>query len=161
MFVTRCSYDRSASVSRTTWFRSTMARVDCRLRANVSRLRTILAARSDSLRMVSRPRLVFSSISEGGRCDSRSAQRQNRGERVVQLVRDARNRLAERRELFGLQQLVVQVARLVFELLALADVAHERVDADAIHPAPADRRGPSLRPRQASCRRAAAAADSR
>ena len=73
MFVMRCSYDRSESVSRTTWFRSTIARVDCRLRANVSRLRTILAARSDSLRMVSRPRLVFSSISEGGRCDSRSA----------------------------------------------------------------------------------------
>ena len=68
--LTRCSYERSASVSRTTWLRSTIARVVWRLRAKVSRLRTILAARSDSLRMVSRPRRVWSSA---GRCDSRSA----------------------------------------------------------------------------------------
>ena len=44
---------------------------------------------------------------------------------------DARDRLAERRHLLGLQQLVIDVARLVVELLALADVAHERLDAQA------------------------------
>ena len=56
--------------------------------------------------------------------------RQDRRERVVQLVRDAGNRLPERREFFGLQQLVIQIARLILELLALADIAHQRVDAD-------------------------------
>ena len=55
--------------------------------------------------------------------------RQDRGERVVQLVRDAGDGLPERRHLLGLQQLVVDVARLILELLALADVANERVDA--------------------------------
>jgi hypothetical protein len=34
-------------------------------------------------------------------------------------------------ELLGLQQLVVQVARLILEALPLADVAHQRLDADA------------------------------
>ena len=57
-------------------------------------------------------------------------QGQDRRERVVQLVGDAGDRLAERGELFGLQQLVIQVARLVLELLALAHVAHQRVDSD-------------------------------
>ena len=52
-------------------------------------------------------------------------------ERVVQLVRDAGDRLAERGELLGLQQLVIEVARLVLEPLALADVAHQRLDVDA------------------------------
>ena len=50
-------------------------------------------------------------------------------ERVVQFVRDAGNRLAERRHLFGLQQLVIEVAGFVIELLALADVPHQRFDA--------------------------------
>ena len=54
---------------------------------------------------------------------------QDRRERVVQLVRDTGNRLAERGELFRLQQLVIEVAGLVLEPLALADVAHERLDA--------------------------------
>ena len=54
---------------------------------------------------------------------------EDRRERVVQLVRDAGDRLAERRHLLGLQQLVIDVARLVVELLALADVAHQRLDA--------------------------------
>ena len=54
--------------------------------------------------------------------------RQDRGERVVQLVRDARDGLAERGHLLGLQQLVAAVARLVVALLALADVADERLD---------------------------------
>ena len=56
MFVTRCSYERSDSVSRTTWLMSTIVRVVWRLRAKVSRLRTMRAARSASWRMVSRPR---------------------------------------------------------------------------------------------------------
>ena len=58
MLVTRCSYDRSASVSRTMWLTSTIARVVWRLRANVSRLRTMRAERSASERMTSRPRRV-------------------------------------------------------------------------------------------------------
>ena len=55
---------------------------------------------------------------------------QNGRERVVQLVRDARDRLAERGHLLGLEQLVKDVAGLIVELLALADVADERFDAD-------------------------------
>ena len=61
---------------------------------------------------------------------------QDRRQRVVQLVRDAGDRLAERRHLFRLQQLLVEVARLIVELLALADVAHQRLDAQGPLPAP-------------------------
>jgi hypothetical protein len=46
-------------------------------------------------------------------------------------VGDAGDRLAERRQLLGLQQLVIEIARLIFETLALADVAHQRFDAEA------------------------------
>ena len=53
-------------------------------------------------------------------------------ERIVQLVRHARDGLPERGELLGLEQLVIQVARLILEALALADVAHQRLDADAV-----------------------------
>ena len=60
-------------------------------------------------------------------------------QRVVELVRDAGDGLAERRHLLGLQQLVVDVARFVVELLALADVANERLDANAAVGAPAGR----------------------
>ena len=60
-FETRWSYDRSDRVSRTTWFRSTSPRVVWCLRANVSRLRTILAARSASPRMMPTPRPVSAS----------------------------------------------------------------------------------------------------
>ena len=42
-------------------------------------------------------------------------------------MRDARDRLAQRRHLLGLQQLVIDIARLVVQLLALADVADERL----------------------------------
>ena len=56
---------------------------------------------------------------------------QDRGERVVQFVRDTRNRLAQRRHLLGLQQLVVDVPSLVVQLLALADVTDEGFDAQA------------------------------
>jgi hypothetical protein len=89
-------------------------------------LRTILAARSASLRIVVEPApraLVGRPLREP------LGPGQDRGERVVQLVRDAGNRLAERRELLGLEQLVVEIARLVLETLALAHVAHERLDA--------------------------------
>ena len=53
---------------------------------------------------------------------------EDRRQRVVQLVRDAGDRLPERGHLLGLQQLVIDVARFVVELLALADVAHERFE---------------------------------
>jgi hypothetical protein len=46
-------------------------------------------------------------------------------------VRHAGNGLAERRHLFGLQQLLVKVARPVVHALALADVANERLYADS------------------------------
>lgn len=57
--------------------------------------------------------------------------REDGRERVVQLVGHARHRLAERRQLLGLEQLLLQVARLVVELLALGDVADERADVQA------------------------------
>ena len=79
--------------------------------------------------MVSRPRLrllVDRSLREP------LGPGEDRRKRVVQLVRDAGNRLAERGELLRLQQLVIQVARLIFKPLALADVAHQRFDADAV-----------------------------
>ena len=88
------------------------------------------AARSDSLRIVSRPRR---SGVERRRLREPFGPAENRRERVVQLVRDAGNGLAERGHFLGLQQLVIDVARLVVELLALADVADERLDAqDAV-----------------------------
>ena len=55
---------------------------------------------------------------------------EDRRERVVQLVRDAGHRLAERGELLGLQRLVVEVLRLIVDLLPLADVANEGLDAE-------------------------------
>ena len=64
------------------------------------------------------------------------------GQRVVELVRDARNGLAERGHLLGLQQLLVEVARLIVELLPLADVAHQRVDAHACRRARRARHAP-------------------
>ena len=45
-------------------------------------------------------------------------------------MRDAGDRLAERGELLRLQQLVIEIARLILEPLALADVAHQRFDAE-------------------------------
>ena len=125
MFVTRCSYERSDSVSRTTWFTSTMVRVVWRLRAKVSRLRTMRAARSASWRIVSRPRRDCGSRS---RSASRSAHVRIVASGIVQLVRDAGDGGAERRHLLGLQQLAVEVAGLVLEPLAVADVAHEGVE---------------------------------
>ena len=44
-------------------------------------------------------------------------------------MRDARDGLPERGHLLGLQQLVVQVARLILELLAAADIANDGVHA--------------------------------
>ena len=54
--------------------------------------------------------------------------RQNRRQWIVQFVGDARNRLAKRRQLLCLEQLVIQIPRLILESLAFADVAHQRVD---------------------------------
>ena len=53
---------------------------------------------------------------------------QDRGERVVQLVRDTRDRLSQRRHLLCLQQLVIDLAHLVIQLLPLSDVAQQRFD---------------------------------
>ena len=52
-------------------------------------------------------------------------------ERVVQFVRDAGDRLAESGHLLRLQQLLIQVARLVVEPLSLADVAQQRLDSNS------------------------------
>ena len=87
------------------------------------------AARSDSARMASRPRR---GLVVGRTLRQPLGPGEDRRERIVQFVRDAGDRLAERGELFRLQQLVIEVARLVFEPLALADVAHQRFDADAV-----------------------------
>ena len=55
-------------------------------------------------------------------------QRQDGAQRVVQLVRDPRHRLPEGRHLLGLQQLLVEVARLLLPPPPLADVPHEEMD---------------------------------
>ena len=60
------------------------------------------------------------------------------GERVVQFVRDTGDGLAESGHLFRLQQLLIEVAGLVVQPTALADVAHE--DFDVGGPAAARRR---------------------
>ena len=67
---------------------------------------------------------------------------EDRRQRVVQLVGDAGDRLPERGHLLGLQQLVIDVARFVVQLLALADVAHQRFDAQRLDRRPARRRAP-------------------
>ena len=59
---------------------------------------------------------------------------QDRRQRVVQLVRDARDRLSKRGHLLRLQQLLIQVARLIVELLPLADVANERDELHCLRP---------------------------
>jgi hypothetical protein len=53
-------------------------------------------------------------------------------ERVVELMSDAGHGLAECRHFFGLQQLVIEVARLIVEPLPFAHVADERFDAHAV-----------------------------
>ncbi len=55
---------------------------------------------------------------------------EDRRERVVQLVGDAGNRLPERGHFLGLQQLVIDVARLIVQLLAFAHVSDQRFDAE-------------------------------
>ena len=64
----------------------------------------------------------------GLRCEALGPCQDGR-ERIVQLVSDAGNRLPQRGQLLRLQQLVIQIARLVLEPFALADVAHQRLDA--------------------------------
>ena len=81
-------------------------------RANASRLRTIFAARSDSS-AIRRRSCESSAVGAGGVGFARLAQflleelrvADHAGQRVVQLVRDAGDELADRRELLGLQQL--------------------------------------------------------
>ncbi len=55
---------------------------------------------------------------------------EDRRQRIVELVRHPRDRLSERGELFGLQELEVEIAFLPFQPLALADVTNERFDAE-------------------------------
>ena len=85
---------------------------------------------------------------------------QDRRQRIVQLVGDAGDGLPERGELFGLQQLVIEIARLILEPLALADVAHQRFDAERRAVGVLGVRG-HLDPHRARDRRAAAAAGNR
>ena len=73
-------------------------------------------------------------------------------------MRDAGDGLSERGKLFRLQQLVVQVACLVLEALALADVAHQGLDANALARRFRMRRDPPILPID---RRGAGAEDSR
>src|SRR4030095_12710690 len=56
----------------------------------------------------------------------------DRRQRGVQLVGDAGDRLPESGHFFGLKQLMIDVARFIVELLALADVAHERLEPQAV-----------------------------
>ena len=158
MLPSRCSCCRSASVSRTTSLTSTVARVECRLRANVSRCRTMRAARSASWRIVSSP---CADLRAGLPARHPLGPHQDRGERVVQFVRDAGDRLAEHRHLLGLEQLLVEVARLLLELPALADVAEQRVDLQRVRRRSRLRLAGDLDPQAGRRRRGAAAAGSR
>ena len=92
-------------------------------------MRTIFAARSDSPRIdVEAP----AGLLVGGTLRQALGPGEDRRQRIVELVRDAGDRLAEGGELLRLQQLMVEIARLIFEPLALADVADERLDAQAV-----------------------------
>ena len=83
------------------------------------------AARSDSPRITSTPAAGrFVEIALG----QPLGPAQDRGERIVQFVRDAGDRLAKRRHLLCLEQLLIEIARLIIEPPPLADVAHERLD---------------------------------
>ena len=105
----RNAYSRSAS---TRWQTSTMscgARAAPWRRANASRLRTMRAARSDSSAM---RRRSLATSSGGTRVDAvaqllldQLRVADDAGERVVQLVRDAGNELADGRQLLRLDQL--------------------------------------------------------
>ena len=78
--------------------------------------------------MISRPRRTAGS--SDGFLREPLGPAENRRERIVELVRDAGNGLAERGHLLGLQELVIDVARLVVQLLAFADVAHQSLEAE-------------------------------
>ena len=58
--------------------------------------------------------------------------RQDRRERIVQFVSDARNRLTERGKLLRLEQLMIEIPCLILETLALADVPHQRLHAKGV-----------------------------
>ncbi len=55
-------------------------------------------------------------------------QREDGAERVVQFVRDPGHRLAQCRHLLGLQQLLIEVPRLLFASPALADIPNQEID---------------------------------
>ena len=93
------------------------------------------AARSAALWIASRSRLRLF-VEAAAREPFRA--RENRRERIVQLVRHARHRLAERREFFRLRQLVIQLARLILQLLSLGDVADDGFDAQRLPAAAVD-----------------------
>jgi hypothetical protein len=50
-------------------------------------------------------------------------------------VRDARDRLAKRRHFFGLEQLLIQIARLIIEPFSLTHVPKKRFDSKRRAPA--------------------------
>jgi hypothetical protein len=57
--------------------------------------------------------------------------REDGRQRIVQLVRNAGHRLAQRRQLFGLKKLLIDVPGLILEPLALRHVSHHGFDAIA------------------------------
>ena len=86
--------------------------------------------------------------------------REDRRERIVQLVRHTGDRLAECGQLLRLQQLGVEIARLVVELLALAHISQQCLDCATGRSRSAPL-GPSAPPRPGCRRRAGGAAGDR
>ena len=78
--------------------------------------------------MTSRPRRAVSST---GLFRETLGPTEDCRERVVQFVRDAGDRLAKRGHLLRLQQLLIQVARLVVEPLSLAHIAQQCLDSNS------------------------------
>ena len=87
------------------------------------------AARSAALWMASRSRRVGSS---SRRPASRSAQARIVASGLFSSCATPDIVCPSGRELFGLRQLEVQIARLILQLLALGDVAHHRFDAQSV-----------------------------
>ena len=112
----RRSVARQASVARTISLRSATDRSSADLRANVSRLRTIFAARSPATRISSRSRARLRPVL---RADHQLEVAHHALQRVVQLVRDAGDELADRRQPLAVDQLLAQAA-------LLRDVALDR-----------------------------------
>ena len=116
------------------------------------------AARSASPRMTASPRRVFSST----RLRRQALRpRQDRRQRVVQLVRDAGDGMAEGRHLLGLQQLGLDVARLVVEAGGVRRRRGPRASTCRRPSSRTSRPPPSLRPTPPSRRGGAGAAGDR